>query len=60
MVIDIPTFFQIFAFHQADAIRVKVGFPVSPDTRNPRSILNYYRDVKANKDDFFGNVLSSG
>ncbi|PPQ78520.1 hypothetical protein CVT25_011792 [Psilocybe cyanescens] len=48
------------AAEKADAIRVKVGFPVSPDTRNPRSIISYYRDVKSNKDDFFGNVLSAG
>lgn len=44
---------------QADAIRIKVGFPLSPDTRNPRSIANYYNLVKADKEDFFGNVLSS-
>ncbi|KAH9484148.1 Endothelin-converting enzyme-like protein [Psilocybe cubensis] len=48
------------AAEKADAIRVKVGFPISPDTRNPRSIISYYRDVKANKLDFFGNVLSAG
>jgi endothelin-converting enzyme len=47
------------AAEKADAIRIKVGFPLSPDTRNPRSIANYYNLVKADKTDFFGNVLSS-
>jgi len=48
-----------FTFYQADAIRVKVGFPLSPDTRDPRSIARYYSGVKSSKDDFFGNILSS-
>ncbi|KAJ3510592.1 hypothetical protein NLJ89_g4586 [Agrocybe chaxingu] len=43
----------------ADAIRVKVGYPISPDTRDPRSIARYYGAVKVDKNDFFGNVLSS-
>ncbi|KDR81470.1 hypothetical protein GALMADRAFT_152331 [Galerina marginata CBS 339.88] len=47
------------AAEKADAIRVKVGFPLSPDTSDPRSIARYYNDVKSNKKDFFGNVLSS-
>ncbi|KAF9483849.1 zincin [Pholiota conissans] len=47
------------AAQKADAIRVKVGFPLSPDTRSPLSILNYYGLVKSDKEDFFGNVLSS-
>lgn len=44
---------------QADAIRVKVGFPLSPDTRDPGSILNYYKSVKVHQDDFFGNMISA-
>lgn len=44
---------------QADAIRVKVGFPLSPDTRNPRSIANYYSIVKIHKTTFFENMLSA-
>jgi endothelin-converting enzyme len=38
---------------------VKVGFPLSPDTRNPRSIANYYYLVNIDKHDFFGNMLSA-
>jgi endothelin-converting enzyme len=38
---------------------VKVGYPVSPDTDNPRSIAQYYYKVKVDQDDFFGNILSS-
>lgn len=45
--------------YQADAIRIKVGYPTSPDTLNPRSILNYYNLVKTDKQDFLGNVLSA-
>ncbi|KAF8905965.1 hypothetical protein CPB84DRAFT_536278 [Gymnopilus junonius] len=44
---------------KADAIRVKVGFPLSPDTRDPGSITRYYSDVKADKKRFFENVVSS-
>jgi len=47
------------AAEKADALRVKVGFPLSPDTRNPRSIANYYYLVKVDKHDFFGNILSA-
>ncbi|KAJ3533585.1 hypothetical protein NM688_g7264 [Phlebia brevispora] len=44
---------------QADAIRVKVGFPLSPDTRNPRSIANYYSRVNVHENTFFENMLSA-
>ncbi|CAA7267908.1 unnamed protein product [Cyclocybe aegerita] len=47
------------AAEKADAIRVKVGYPISPDTRDPRSIARYYGAVKVDKNDFFGNILSS-
>lgn len=47
------------AAEKANAIRVKVGYPVSPDTLDPRSILNYYSRVQVNKDKFFENMLSS-
>ncbi|KAF9567593.1 zincin [Agrocybe pediades] len=47
------------AAEKADAIRMKVGYPLSPDTRDPRSIARYYSTVRSAKDDFFGNVLSS-
>ena len=41
---------------QADAIRVKVGFPLSPDTRDPRSIYNYYLRVTVHETTFFENM----
>ncbi|KAJ7632180.1 hypothetical protein FB45DRAFT_1057317 [Roridomyces roridus] len=47
------------AAEKADAIRVKVGFPISPNTRDARSIFNYYNTVKVSKDTYFDNVLSA-
>ncbi|KAJ6500490.1 hypothetical protein C8R45DRAFT_70983 [Mycena sanguinolenta] len=47
------------AADKADAIRVKVGYPISPDTRDPASILRYYRDVNVDEDTYFENVLSA-
>ncbi|KAF7793093.1 hypothetical protein EIP86_004200 [Pleurotus ostreatoroseus] len=47
------------AAEKADAIRVKVGFPLSPDTRNPRSIANYYGRVSIHETTFFENMLSA-
>ncbi|KAI0687125.1 metalloprotease [Cytidiella melzeri] len=47
------------ASNKADALRVKVGFPLSPDTRNPRSIYNYYTRVQAQETTFFENMLSA-
>lgn len=44
---------------QAAAIRVKVGYPISPDTENPRSIASYYGLVKIKEDEFFENILSA-
>lgn len=44
---------------QADAIRIKVGYPVSPNTDDPRSLVSYYSNVKIDQKDFFGNILSS-
>ncbi|KAI0647206.1 Metalloprotease [Trametes meyenii] len=44
---------------KADALRVKVGFPVSPNTLDPRSIANYYARVKIHEDAFFENMLSA-
>jgi endothelin-converting enzyme len=48
-----------FLRSQADAIRVKVGFPLSPNTQDPASILKYYRSVQVHQDDFFGNMISA-
>lgn len=44
---------------QADAIRVKVGFPLSPNTRSAGAIAAYYSLVRIDKDKFFENILSS-
>ena len=42
---------------QADAIRIKIGFPLSPDTRHASSIAHYYRLVEIDKDSFFDSML---
>lgn len=47
------------AAEKADAIRVKVGFPLSPDTQDPGSILKYYSSIEVHQDDFFGNMISA-
>ncbi|KAL0947409.1 hypothetical protein HGRIS_013522 [Hohenbuehelia grisea] len=47
------------AAEKADAIRVKVGFPISPDTRDARSIARYYANVKIDEDNFFDNILNA-
>ncbi|KAK7049256.1 hypothetical protein VNI00_005857 [Paramarasmius palmivorus] len=47
------------AREKAEAIRVKVGYPLSPDTNNARSIAMYYRLVDIHKDKYFQNVLSA-
>jgi len=44
---------------QANAIRVKVGYPISPDTESAQSIARYYSQVNINETDFLGNILSS-
>jgi endothelin-converting enzyme len=49
----------VAAATKADAIRIKVGFPLSPDTLQARSIANYYNLVKINEDEFFENMLSA-
>lgn len=47
------------AAEKAEALRVKVGFPLSPDTRDPRSLVSYYTLVKVHVDTFFDNMLSA-
>ncbi|KAF8894469.1 hypothetical protein BD779DRAFT_1467099 [Infundibulicybe gibba] len=47
------------ASEKADAIRVKVGFPLSPDTRDPQSIARYYSNVKIDQVNFYENMLSA-
>ncbi|PCH38139.1 zincin [Wolfiporia cocos MD-104 SS10] len=47
------------AAQKADAIRVKVGFPLSPDTRDPRALAIYYNRVTIREDTFFDNILSA-
>jgi len=47
------------AAEKAEALHVKVGFPLSPDTRDPRSLVSYYTLVKVHVDTFFENMLSA-
>ncbi|KAH7929791.1 zincin [Leucogyrophana mollusca] len=47
------------ATEKAEALRVKVGFPMFPNTLDPRSIVNYYTLVKVHTDTFFDNMLSA-
>ncbi|KAG6886039.1 hypothetical protein C0993_005223 [Termitomyces sp. T159_Od127] len=47
------------AAEKADAIRVKVGYPVSPDTEDASSIARYYNLVKVDKMNFFNNIISA-
>ncbi|KAF9001901.1 hypothetical protein BDQ17DRAFT_1357686 [Cyathus striatus] len=47
------------AAEKADAIRVKVGYPLYPDTRQPESISRYYSGVKIDKVNFFDNMISA-
>ncbi|KAJ7098234.1 hypothetical protein C8R44DRAFT_843505 [Mycena epipterygia] len=47
------------AAEKADAIRVKVGYPISPDTRDPASILRYYSTFKVDENNYFDNLLSA-
>lgn len=42
---------------QASAVRVKVGFPLSPNTSSASAIADYYAPVNVDKADFFGNML---
>ncbi|KAH9945985.1 metalloprotease [Epithele typhae] len=44
---------------KADALRIKVGYPMSPNTENPRSLVNWYRNVKINVATFFDNIVSA-
>ena len=45
--------------HQADNIRVKVGYPLSPNTTSAASIAKYYSTVEIKDDKFFENMLSA-
>ncbi|KAI0050896.1 Metalloprotease [Auriscalpium vulgare] len=47
------------AAEKAEAIRVKVGYPVSPNTENALSLIRYYSLVKINKYTYFDNMLSA-
>ncbi|CAG8450775.1 12528_t:CDS:10 [Racocetra fulgida] len=48
------------AFEKVDAIIQKIGYPTkSPNTSDPLSLQDYYRNVKFDQDDYFGNLLSS-
>ncbi|KAI0302060.1 hypothetical protein BC826DRAFT_986902 [Russula brevipes] len=47
------------AADKANAIRVKVGYPVSPNTQSAESLLRYYTLVNISKFDYFNNMLSA-
>jgi len=47
------------ASSQADAIRVKVGYPSSPNTESAESLLRYYTRVNISKFDYYNNMLSA-
>ncbi|KDQ60672.1 hypothetical protein JAAARDRAFT_708451 [Jaapia argillacea MUCL 33604] len=47
------------AAQKADAIRVKVGFPLFPDTRRASSIAGYYNRVAIDEHTFFDNIVSA-
>lgn len=44
---------------QASEIRVKVGYPLSPDTRDPKAIARYYDEVHVDRYNFFENILQA-
>ncbi|KZT28481.1 metalloprotease [Neolentinus lepideus HHB14362 ss-1] len=47
------------AAEKADALRIKVGFPLYPDTLSAASVAAYYSRVKISDDAFFDNLLSA-
>ncbi|KAF8636703.1 hypothetical protein AX17_003507 [Amanita inopinata Kibby_2008] len=47
------------AAEKATAIRIKVGYPLSPDTKDAGAIAQYYQQVNIDENDFFENVLQT-
>ncbi|KAG8772677.1 hypothetical protein FRC12_002944 [Ceratobasidium sp. 428] len=47
------------AYEKAEAIRIKVGYPTSPNTTSDASIAIYYGALKISPDEFFENMLSA-
>ncbi|KDN51555.1 hypothetical protein RSAG8_00100, partial [Rhizoctonia solani AG-8 WAC10335] len=47
------------AYEKATAIRIKVGYPTSPNTTSDASIASYYGALKISNDEFFENMLSA-
>ncbi|EJD52946.1 zincin [Auricularia subglabra TFB-10046 SS5] len=47
------------AGEKADALDIKVGYPMSPDTTSDKAIANYYASLHPNNDTFFDNVLNA-
>jgi endothelin-converting enzyme len=47
------------AAQKADKLDVKVGYPLSPDTRDARSVAVYYYLNKVDKDNYFENILTA-
>ncbi|KAF8610076.1 zincin [Ceratobasidium sp. AG-I] len=47
------------AYEKATSIRIKVGYPTSPNTTSDASIAAYYGALKITSDEFFENMLSA-
>ncbi|KZS99524.1 zincin, partial [Laetiporus sulphureus 93-53] len=47
------------AAEKADALRVKVGYPLSPNTEDPRSIAVYYDRVTVHEGRFFDSIITT-
>ncbi|EGN96086.1 hypothetical protein SERLA73DRAFT_112168 [Serpula lacrymans var. lacrymans S7.3] len=47
------------AAEKAEALRVKVGYPLSPNTLDAKAIVAYYSLVKVHVDTFFDNMMSA-
>lgn len=55
-----PLLFSSFLFSpQADAVKIKIGYPISPNTTDASSVAKYYSDLSVGRKTYFGNQLNS-
>ncbi|PWN52520.1 zincin [Violaceomyces palustris] len=47
------------AEEKADAVKIKVGYPKSPNTTDAASVASFYADLEVDSRDYFGNRLRS-
>lgn len=47
------------AQRKAKSLLVKVGYPLSPDVTDPKSVAEWYSPVEIDPKHYFGNMLSS-